>query len=199
MKILTIDERLNRIKGVIINDPFFGGRSLSSGTGGYIFDYDPQDELVVREFVKNFKDRKDLGFDVQEFDLFEIMIEHLQDQGYLETVFDIEEECRNESEGIGYLVRAMADVLQSDSQNDIFIDYIQKHIVSGNVIFITGVGKCHPFIRSHKILNNFDSKLNGVKTVLFYPGLYSSDELKLFGTIPSENYYRSMRLVERTV
>ena len=92
----------------------------------------------------------------------------------------------------------MVDVFQTDSQNDIFIDYIKSNAVSGNVIFITGVGKCHPFIRSHKILNNFDSKLNGVKTVLFYPGVYTSDELKLFGTIPSENYYRSMSLVERT-
>ncbi|MEA4977763.1 MAG: DUF1788 domain-containing protein [Methanomassiliicoccaceae archaeon] len=198
MKILGIDERLNRIKDVIINDPFFGGKSLSSGTGGYIFDYDPEDELVVREFVKNFKDRKDLGFDVQEFDLFEIMIGYLQEQGYLETAFELEEECRNEKEGIGYMIRAMADLFQADSQNDIFIDYIQKHAVKGNVLFITGVGKCHPFIRSHKILNNFDSKLNGVKTVLFYPGDYNSDELKLFGTIPSENYYRSMKLVERS-
>ncbi len=198
MKVLTISERLNRIKDVIIHDPFFGGKSLSSGTGGYIFDYDPQDELAVREFIDNFKDRKDLGFDVQVFDLFEIMIGYLQDQGYLESAFEIEEECRDEGEDIGYFVRAMVDVFQTDSQNDIFIDYIKKNAVSGNVIFITGVGKCHPFIRSHKILNNFDSKLNGVKTVLFYPGVYTSDELKLFGTIPSENYYRSMSLVERT-
>jgi hypothetical protein len=198
MKVLTISERLNRIKDVIIHDPFFGGISLSSGTGGYIFDYDPQDELAVREFIDNFKDRKDLGFDVQVFDLFEIMVGYLQDQGYLESSFEIEEDCRGEEEGLGYFVRAMTDVLQADSQNDIFIDYIKKNAVSGNVIFITGVGKCHPFIRSHKILNNFDSKLNGVKTVLFYPGVYTSDELKLFGTIPSENYYRSMSLVERT-
>lgn len=198
MKIRTIGERLNMIKDVIINDPFFGGKSLSSGTGGYIFDYDPQDELVVRDFIGDFKDRKDLGFDVQVFDLFEIMISYLQEQGYLDSVFEIEGECRDNGEGLDYLIRAMADVFQADSQNDIFIDHIKKNAVKGNVIFITGVGKCHPFIRSHKILNNFDSKLNGVKTVLFYPGVYNSDELKLFGTIPSENYYRSMNLVERT-
>ncbi len=198
MKILDVSERLNRIKDVIIHDPFFGGKSLSSGTGGYIFDYDPEDELVVREFIDNFSGRKDLGFDVQVFDLFDIMIGYLKEQGYLESAFDVEADCRNEPEGIEYMIRAMVDVVQSDSQNDIFVDYIQKHAIPGNVIFIIGVGKCHPFIRSHKILNNFDSKLNGVKTVLFYPGTYNSDELILFGTIPSENYYRSMKLVERS-
>ena len=48
-------------------------------------------------------------------------------------------------------------------------------------------------------INNFDSKMNGVKTVMFYPGTYDSEELRLFGTIASENYYRSMILVERSV
>ncbi|MDR1700314.1 MAG: DUF1788 domain-containing protein [Lachnoclostridium sp.] len=197
MKEFAIGDRLNRIKDIIVNDPFFGGKSLSSGTGGYIFDYDPKDELIVRDFIENFSGRKDLGFDVQVFDLFEIMIEYLKMHDYLESAFEIEEDCRNEKEGITYMVRSMADVLQPDSQNDIFIDNIQKNAMPGNVLFIIGVGKCHPFIRSHKILNNFDSKLNGVKTILFYPGTYSSDELRLFGTIHSENYYRSMKIVER--
>jgi len=199
MKEMDINERLNKIEDIIINDPFFSGRSLSSGNGGYIFDYDPKDELIVRDFVKNFKGKKGLGFDVQEFDLFEIMIDYLKSENYLEEAFDIEEECRTQDEGIDYMIRAMTDLVQSDSQNDVFVSRIKEEVVAGNVIFITGVGKCHPFIRSHRILNNFDSKLNGVKTILFYPGEYKDDGLRLFGTIPSENYYRSMRLVERYV
>ena len=83
-------------------------------------------------------------------------------------------------------------------KDDLFVNYISEHAFEGNVIFITGVGKCHPFIRSHMVINNFNSKMSGVKTVLFYPGTYNSEELKLFGTIRSENYYRSMILVERT-
>ncbi|MFA6729101.1 MAG: DUF1788 domain-containing protein [Prevotella sp.] len=199
MKEIDIKESLNKIEDIIINDPFFGGRSLSSGTGGYIFDYNPEDELVVREFIRNFSGKKGLGFEIQVFDLFEIMLDYLKSEGYLEIAFDIEKECKDHDEGIEYMIRAMNDLVQSDSQNDIFVDFIKKDAIIGNVLFITGVGKCHPFIRSHKILNNFDSKLNGVKTVLFYPGEYKDDGLKLFGTIPSENYYRSLRLVERYV
>ena len=77
MRKLDIDERLNRIEDTIINDPFFGNRSLSSGNGGYIFDYDPCDELIVREFIKKFSSRTDLGFEIQVFDLYEIMLDCL--------------------------------------------------------------------------------------------------------------------------
>ena len=197
MKQLTIDERLNRIEDIIINDPFFGNKSLSSGNGGYIFDYDPEDELVVRDFIKRFSARKDLGFDIQVFDLYEIMMDFLDREIGLDNVFEVEAECKDNEEGLDYFKRAVVDAIQSDSSNDIFIDYIKNHAISGNVIFLTGVGKCHPFVKSHKIINNYDSKLNGVKTVLFYPGVYSGDELRLFGTITSDNYYRSMTLVER--
>ncbi len=201
MKQLTIAERLNRIEDKIINDPFFGNRALSSGNGGYIFDYDPEDELVVRKFIKDFSSRQDLGFKIHVFDLYEIMIDYLDKQIGLDNVFEVERECKDSDEGLDYLKRAVVDVIQSDSTNDIFINYIKDYIKDnaneGDVIFLTGVGKCHPFVKSHKIINNYDSKLNGVKTVLFYPGVYSGDELRLFGTITSDNYYRSMTLIER--
>lgn len=201
MKQLTIAERLNRIEDIIINDPFFGNKSLSSGNGGYIFDYDPEDELVVRKFIKDFSSRQDLGFKIHVFDLYEIMLDYLDKEVGLDNVFEVERECKDSDEGLGYLKRAIVDAIQSDSTNDIFINYIREYVKNsahdGDVLFLTGVGKCHPFVKSHKIINNFDSKLNGVKTVLFYPGVYNSDELRLFGTITSDNYYRSMTLVER--
>ncbi|WP_400225973.1 DUF1788 domain-containing protein [Methanomethylophilus alvi] len=196
--ILDIHDRLNMIEERIRNDPFFSNRSLSSGNGGYIFDYDPEDELVVRDFIKNFGSRTDLGFNIQVIDLYnDIMIPFLLEGDYLETTFDLEEET--ETEGFGYLQNAVTSLFDQGGRDDLFVNYIQEHAVEGNVIFIIGVGKCHPFIRSHMIINNFDSKMNGVKTVLFYPGTYDSEELRLFGTIASENYYRSMILVERSV
>lgn len=194
---LSIHDRLNRIEERIRNDPFFSNRSLSSGNGGYIFDYDPEDELIVREFIKNFASRRDLGFDIQVIDLFDdIFIPYLEEEDYLEAVFDLEREF--EQEGFNHMRYAMSQLFDQGGKDDLFVNYIREHAIEGNVIFITGVGKCHPFIRSHMVINNFNSKMSGVKTVLFYPGTYNSEELKLFGTIRSENYYRSMILVERT-
>ena len=196
--ILNIHDRLNMIEDRIRNDPFFSNRSLSSGNGGYIFDYDACDELIVREFIENFRNRADLGFDIQVIDLFDdILIPFLIEEDCLDAVFDLERE--SERDGFGYLVDAMAQLLDQGGSGDVFVKYIRENAVEGNVVFITGVGKCHPFIRSHMIINNFDSKMSGVKTVLFYPGIYDSEELRLFGTIESGNYYRSMILVERSV
>ena len=70
---LSIHDRLNRIEEMIRNDPFFSNRSLSSGNGGYIFDYDPEDELIVREFIKNFASRRDYHTPLSKRDL---RIEH---------------------------------------------------------------------------------------------------------------------------
>ena len=194
---LSIHDRLNRIEERIRNDPFFSNRSLSSGNGGYIFDYDPEDELIVREFIRNFASRRDLGFDIQVIDLFDdIFIPYFEEEDYLEAVFDLEREC--EQEGFNHMRYAMSQLFDQGGKDDLFVNYIREHAIEGNVIFITGVGKCHPFIRSHMVINNFNSKMSGVKTVLFYPGTYNSEELKLFGTIRSENYYRSMILVERS-
>lgn len=195
---LSTRDRLNQIEQTIINDPFFGNRSLSSGNGGYIFDYDPEDEIVVRDFIRNFSSRADLGFKIQAIDLFnDVLINFLKEENYLESVFDLEEECRSLPEGIDYLKNAMSGLIQQGGDSDLFVNYISLVAEEGSVIFLYGVGKCHPFIRSHVIINNFNSKMNGVKTILFYPGTYNSEELRLFGTIPSENYYRSMVLVGR--
>lgn len=194
----NIHDRLNMIEKRIRDDPFFSNRSLSNGNGGYIFDYDPEDELIVRDFVANFGSRTDLGFNIQVIDLYDdIMIPFLLERGYLDTVFELEDE--SETEGFEYLCDAVMYPFHQGDRNDLFVNYIQEHAIEGNVIFITGVGKCHPFIRSHMIIDNFNSKMNGVRTVLFYPGTYNSEELRLFGTIASENYYRSMILVERSV
>jgi hypothetical protein len=62
-------------------------------------------------------------------------------------------------------------------------------------VFITGVGKCYPFVRSHNVLNNLHQVLDSVPVVMFFPGKYSGQDLRLFGTIKDDNYYRAFKLV----
>ncbi len=187
-------DMLNMIWEKISHDPFFSNKSLGSGTGTYIVPYDPKDELIVRDFLSNFREKGD-GFEVQIFDLYDIMIETLESNGYLDAAFDLEEDCRSEG-NIDAFRSEMTNLLQPDSLNDVFVQYIQQHAAPGNVIFLTGVGKCHPFIRVHKILNNYDGRANGVKIVAFYPGTYDYEKLVLFNTIESESYYKALKLFE---
>lgn len=197
MRELTIHERLNRIEDIIKNDPFKGDRALNNGNGGYIFDYDPEDELVVRSHVQRMGRITGLGFEIKVIDLYDdILIPYLKEEGYLQAVIDLEEECRP-SGNIDDLIHAMDGLLQQGDEGDLFVNYLCSHVESNTVVFLLGVGKCHPFIRSHQIINNYDSMKHGVKTILCYPGTYNQEELKLFGTVRSENYYRASILVPR--
>lgn len=194
---LTIDERLNRIEEIIRNDPFKGNRALNNGNGGYVFDYNPEDELIVRQHVKRMGEITGLGFGIAVIDLFDdVLIPFLKREDYLDAVFQLEEDCR-ESGNIDELMHVMDNLLQQGGDDDLFVNYLCDNVRENNVIFLIGVGKCHPFIRSHQILNNYDSMKHDVKTVLFYPGTYDHEQLKLFGTVPSENYYRASVLVPR--
>ncbi len=197
MREKTIDERLNEIEEIIKNNPFKGNKALNNGNGGYIFDYDPEDEMIVRAHVKRMDGYSGDGFKVVVVDLYnDILIPFLKTEGYLEEVFHLEEDCRA-SGNIKDLLHAMDNLLQQGDDNDLFVNYLSQNISEGSVVFLVGVGKCHPFVPSHQIINNYDSMKHGVKTILFYPGIYDQVELKLFGTISGGNHYRASNLVPR--
>ena len=72
------------------------------------------------------------------------------------------------------------------------VNSIEDH----NVIFITGVGKIYPFVRSHTILNNLQEKVDHIPVIMFYPGKYDGQSLNLFGEFKDDNYYRAFQLVD---
>jgi hypothetical protein len=195
MAVLSLDERLNRIEPIITEQSFRENKGLGNEVGYYMFDYDPREELHVRNHIEYLKDRINAGnrnFKIVEFDLFHLMIEALQDEGYLEAFFDLEKE-----NGFFEMAENLVETLGLDETNELnlIISKILQNDLRDTVIFLTGVGKCHPIIASHNILNNLHQVLDTVPVVLFYPGEYSGQDLKLFGTMDSHNYYRAFRLV----
>ena len=61
------------------------------GTGNdlrfYIFDYAPRDELLVRKEVRKLIDRNPA---IKEFDLYEMMLAIIEEEGYMEDVLRME-------------------------------------------------------------------------------------------------------------
>lgn len=47
-------------------------------------------------------------------------------------------------------------------------------------MFLTGIGKCYPILRSHKVLNNLHQAFVKAPVVMFFPGTYNEQELILF-------------------
>jgi len=68
-------------------------------------------------------------------------------------------------------------------------------------LFITGVGQVYPYIRSHNVLNNLQSKAKDRPTVMFFPGAYKTSpqdgtSLNLFGRLPNDKYYRAFNILD---
>ena len=195
MQKLTLDERLNQIESKISEKSFRENKGLGNEVGYYVFDYDPRQEINVREYIKYLKDRINNGnkdFKIIEVDLFHLMIQILQEEDYLDAFFDLEKE-----NGFFDMADSLVETLgldETDEQN-LIISHILQNDLTDSVLFLTGVGKCQPIIASHNILNNLHQVLDTVPVVMFYPGEYSGQDLKLFGTMDSHNYYRAFRLV----
>ncbi len=192
---LSLDERLNQIEKKISDQSFLHNKGLGNEVGYYIFDYDPREELHVRNHIQYLKKRineSSLGFQIIELDLFHLMIEVLEEEGYLEAFFDLERE-----NGFFEMADSLVETLGLDETNELnlIISGILREDLTDSVVFLTGVGKCHPIIAIHNILNNLHQVLDSVPVVMFYPGEYSGQDLKLFGTMDSHNYYRALPLV----
>jgi len=190
-----IDERLNKIERIIKDESFLMKKGLGNEIGYYIFDYDPRDELKVRKHIKFLKNKinnnPNNSFKIIEFDLYNIIFEILKENGYLDQFFDFEK-----TDGIEGAKRAISTLLMIGSESNLIVKYIMDNTPNNSVVFLTGVGKSYPLIRSHNVLNNLHQVLDEVPVIMFFPGKYSGTDLILFGTIKDQNYYRALSLVK---
>ena len=189
----NIEERFDLLKQKINSPKFRENRGLGNEVGYYIFDYPAEKELYVREQVDRMYKQSVSSSDEYKiivFDLYDIMIEILDNKKYLEKCYAMEKKS-----GFEKVSRAVSNMMKVNSTDGMIVHYIQEHTPEKAIIFITGIGKCYPIIRSHTVLNNLHLVIDNVPVVLFYPGSYDGQELVLFDEIKDDNYYRAFRLV----
>ena len=191
---MNIDEKISKLEPKIKEPSFLENKGLSNEVGYYIFDYNPKYELKVRDEVLRLKNKytsdSNYSFSIVEFDLYEIIINILKEKGYLEKVFKFEEK-----KGIKFTTKAIINLLKLNSDKNLIVNYIVDRTPDGCVVFLTGVGKAYPILRSHNVLNNLHQKLDEVPVVMFFPGKYSGTDLVLFNTVEGSNYYRAFPLI----
>jgi Domain of unknown function (DUF1788) len=64
-----------------------------------------------------------------------------------------------------------------------------------DLVIVSGVGTVWPLFRTHSLLNNLQPVMGKTPLVVFYPGRYDGQSLRLFGKLKNNNYYRAFRLV----
>lgn len=191
----NIYQRLDEILPKIVEPDFRKNKGLGNEIGFYIFDYNPEEELIVRDRVKFIKEKAKsvYGLNIIEFDLYEIIIETLTEFGYLDRCFKMEE-----AKGSEYvLLKAIKTCLRITEEDDVFVEYIKSRLEDKDIVFLTGVGKAWPIIRSHTILNNLHRIVENQPLVMFFPGTYDGGSLMLFNQLKDDNYYRAFQLVSK--
>ena len=190
----SLEERLDLIQEEISKPSFRANKGLGNEVGYYVFDYPAEEELKVRahvEFLKRRNQKSMESFELMVFDIYDIMLDFIEQEDLLEACYEMEAE-----EGMDYLVESVSALLEMSENHNYFSRYIEEHTPKNAVVFITGIGKVFPFVRSHKILNNLHQVFDRVPVVLFYPGKYDGLSLMLFSEFKDDNYYRAFELVK---
>lgn len=190
----SLEARLDEAERMIKNESFRQNKGLGNEVGYYVFDYPAEKELIVREridYMKNKNSKGTDGFELVVFDLYDIIIDILEEEGFLEQCYKFEQK-----NGFERIIKAVGNLLKVNDADSLLVQYIQRHTPKDAVVFLMGIGKCYPILRSHKVLNNLHQAIDRVPVVLFYPGKYDGQELVLFSTIKDDNYYRAFKLVD---
>lgn len=187
------EQRLDQILGRITADDFLQGRGLGNEIPFYAFDYPPEQELAVREHIAWLleqvpKHRRALR--VTHVNLFSLIIEQLKSRNFYDKALDLQRK-----KGDAALLKALAAPLDAGKLAAALIEQAQP--AAQDLVLVSGVGSAYPLLRTHNLLNNLHAGMGSTPLVLFYPGTYDGQSLRLFGLLQDKPYYRAFRLVAR--
>jgi len=182
-----IKQELDKIKTRISDSNFLENKGLSNEVGIHVFNYSPQHELIVSDYIERLINTPSDIYRIIEVDLFKIFIGILEEKRVLQSVPSLEDK-----KGKEFLLSQLQKIATQEA-------FIKKMMYEphqkGDVLFLTGVGKVYPFMRSHKILDSMQQVFYDVPIVMFYPGEFTGQSLNLFEKFHDGNYYRAFNLL----
>ena len=188
---ITFRKRLDKILDQLTSDELLTNKGLGNEIGFYIFDYPPEFELELREHIQFIqrqlpKKRPDIRF--KHINLFELVISYLKQRKLLDRAIQMQLKKGNQE-----LLKAVKGTLSADKVAKALIAQASPH--DNDLVLISGIGSVYPLMRSHNILNNLHCLMEDTPLVMFYPGTYTGQGLRLFGKLKETNYYRAFQLV----
>ena len=187
----SFEVRLNQVIDRLVSKELLSNAGLGNEIGFYIFDYEPTRELQVREFtsiIEGQLPKRKPGIRFRHINLFEMLIEYLKDRKLLERAFHLQKD-----KGDDELLKALKGPLNEKKVAQYFVQIAQPE--EQDLILMSGVGNSWPILRSHTLLNSLHPLMNDTPLVIFYPGEFDGQGLRLFGKMKESNYYRAFRLV----
>ncbi len=190
---LTFEERLNRILPRITSDDFLHNKGLGNEIGFWVFDYPPERELEMRDFVAKVVEpalaKRAPPIRSRTIDLFKLIIDLLKERGLLDKVLAMQAEKGNDA-----VAAPLKSVLKEDKLAQRIADLIQPEAL--DVLLLTGVGAAYPMLRTNTLLSALHPVMQDTPLLVFYPGRYDGFSLNLFSKLADDHYYRAFRLVD---
>lgn len=191
----TITERFDVLDRTLKSNDFMSNRGLGNEVGYYIFDYNPKDEFVVREYVNNLKNQNSItidGYVIQVFNLYDIMMELLEKKKYMEIIAQWEK--KHDIMFVATRINRLLKMEEFDDSEMYFTDYIRQRVTDNSVVILTGIGEIYPLVRAHSVLNKMHLVYTKRPVIMMYPGEYDRLRLTILDTNRDANYYRAFRI-----
>lgn len=188
--------RFEHLKKVLASEQFLKMQGLNNEIPFFIFPFKPQEqaevEIMGKQLIRSLAEE---GVKVLKINLYDLAIELLKKRGVWDQLLSQETSLPKKE--------LLEDLQSSLSPETHLIPEIVKKIEENafDILFITGVGEVFPYIRSHTILNNLQSKAKTKPTLMWFPGMYTfspegGSSLDLFGQLHDDKYYRAFNILE---
>lgn len=190
----TLSQRIAELKSQLSSVKNLNKNKAAGDMKFFIFDYDPKDELRIRDEIEKLKNT---NFEIKLFDLYDMMLDVIKENDYFENIKVLEKDY---DKGL-LLQQVFQPMLALEQTGNAILNKFSTTITDdgSHIVLVTGVGKSFPIIRSHTILNNLQSIFKNNPVVMVYPGRFSARKghLKLFDRLEDDNYYRAFPIIER--
>lgn len=190
-----LNKRIDYLYKVFSSERFLNMKGIGRETSYYICPFHPQEAAEFnkqRTLLAN-RLRVSNGIDICEIDLYDLTVEILKEEDAWDAIREQETELDKHE-----LLETLRALLDPGGK---LLEKIQERAESGShkIIFISGIGEVYPWIRTHNLIENMQTVINGEPVVLFFPGSYIQTEtiglsLELFDKFTNERYYRAYNI-----
>ena len=184
-----LNKKFEHIYGVITNPKFLSMEALGGEIPFWISTYSPTQEVEVNIEIDNLiKKLQNSGITPHLINLFKLSVEIIDQNVGLEKMYKTEKRKSK--------IRFKQALESTINIHERLIPQIKQQVKDADpqLLLINGVGSAFPFIRSHNVLNNLQSAVKDIPTIMFFPGEYTGKSLNLFGKLKDDNYYRAFNI-----
>ena len=189
---LSFEERLNQILPKISSDEFLHSKGLGNEIGFWIFDYPPEREMEMRDFltrtVLSSLNKSQPPIRAGIINLFDLVIQLLQERQLLDKAIDMQQTKGDEA-----VMAALRPVLKENKLAQKVVAMVDLDNI--DLLILWGVGSAYPMLRTHTLLSALHPLMGRTPLLMFYPGRYDGYSLRLFNKLSEDHYYRAFRLI----